>query len=61
MTYEIVLEESFQPASGGRAYHSETVIRTMLTLLDARLECAEMNIKAKGNQYFSYRETKETK
>lgn len=55
MTYEIVLEESFQPTSGGRAYHSETVIRTMLTLLDARLECAELNIRAQGNQYFSYR------
>jgi hypothetical protein len=61
MTYEIVLEESFQPASGGRAYHSETVIRTMLTLLDARLECAEYNIKRTSNQYYSYREVKESK
>lgn len=60
MTYEIICEESFQPASGGRAYHSERVVRTMLTLLDARLECAELNIKAQGNQYFSFRKTVDT-
>ncbi len=54
MTYKIICEESFQPKEG-RAYQSERVVRTMLTLLEARLECAEMNIKAQGNQYFSYR------
>jgi hypothetical protein len=61
MLYEIVLEESFQPAAGGRAYHSETVIRTMLSLLDAKLECAEYNVNAFSGQYYSYRQVKESK
>ena len=60
MTYEIICEESFQPTSGGRAYQSERVVRTMLTLLEARLECAELNIRAQGNQYFSYRKLVDT-
>jgi hypothetical protein len=54
MTYEIICEESFQPKEG-RAYQSERVVRTMLTLSEARLECAELNIKAQGNQYYSFR------
>lgn len=57
MTYEIICEETYQPEYS-RPYQSERVVRTMLTLLDARLECAELNIKAKGNQYFSYRVAK---
>ena len=61
MTYELIMEESFQPSTGGRPYQSETVIRTMLTLLDAQLLAAEYNVTAKGNTYFFYRATKESK
>jgi hypothetical protein len=57
MTYEVVLEESYQPEFG-RPYQSETVLRTMLTLMDAKLIVAEYNTKRLSNQYYFYRETK---
>ena len=55
--YELIMEESFQPEFG-RPYQSEKVIQTMLSLMDAQLLAAEYNIKARGDTYFFYRETK---
>jgi hypothetical protein len=55
MTYEVVLEESFQPASGGRAYHSETVVSTQPTMEDARRYALACNTKAYSNQFYSFR------
>lgn len=60
MTYEVVMEESFQPEFG-RAYHSETVLRTMLTELDAKLIAAEYNTARRVDVYYFVRETKESK
>lgn len=60
MSYEVVMEESFQPRDG-RAYHSETVLRTMLTDLEAKLIAAEYNTTRRGDVYYFVRETKETK
>lgn len=59
--YEIVLEEYYQPAHGGRSYQSERVVKTMLSLIDAKLETAELNTQRIGNQYFFYREIKDSK
>lgn len=61
MMYEVVKEESFQPSTGGRAYHSETVLRTMLTELEAKLIAAEYNTTRRGDVYYFVRETKEAK
>ena len=55
--YELIMEESFQPEFG-RPYTSETVIRTMLSQMDAQLLAAEYNVSARGNTYFFYRESK---
>ena len=55
--YEVVLEESYS-SEYGRSYHSETVLRTMLSLMDAQLIVAEYNTKREGNQYYFYRLTK---
>jgi hypothetical protein len=33
----------------------------MLSLLEAKLECAEYNIKRTSGQYYSYRQVKESK
>ena len=61
MTYEIVLEESFQPAGGGHPYHSETVVSTQPTMEEARRHALMCNTKAFSNQYYSFREAKATK
>jgi hypothetical protein len=54
MTYEVILEESFQPKEG-RAYHSETVVSTQPTMEDARRYALACNTKAFSNQFYSYR------
>jgi hypothetical protein len=54
MTYKIICEESFQ-SEYGRPYQSERIVKTMLTLIEAQLECAEYNLKRKDNEYFFYR------
>jgi hypothetical protein len=59
--YEIVLEESFQPAGGGRAYHSETVVSTQPTMEEARRHAMMCNVNAFSGQYYSYRQVKESK
>ena len=55
--YEVVMEEAFGLRTGGRAYYSETVIRTMLTELDAKLIAAEYNTTRRGDVYYFVRET----
>jgi hypothetical protein len=37
------------------------VVKTMLSLIDAKLETAELNTRRIGNQYFFYREIKDSK
>jgi hypothetical protein len=54
MMYEVILEESFQPKDG-RAYHSETVVRTYPTMEEARRHALMCNTKAFSNQYYSFR------
>ena len=41
--YQVVAEEYYTPANGGRPYHSERVVATMLTELEAKLQAAEYN------------------
>ena len=55
--YEIVLEEAYQPEFG-RAYYSQTIVKSMISLMDAMMLVPEYNREAKGNQYFFYREIK---
>jgi hypothetical protein len=57
--YQVVVEESYTPANGGRSYSSERVVATMLTELEAKLQAAEYNIKASGSQYYSIRKVEE--
>jgi len=56
MSYEVVLEEFYQPA-GGRPYTSETVVRSGLTYEEARRHALACNTKAFSNEYYSYRMT----
>jgi hypothetical protein len=53
--YQVVAEEYYTPANGGRPYHSERVVATMLTELDAKLKAAEYNTRAVSGQYYSIR------
>jgi len=55
--YEIVCEETFQPEYS-RAYQSQHVVRSMLSLMDAMEILAEYNKTCESNEYFFYRETK---
>jgi hypothetical protein len=57
MTYEIVMEETFQPEFG-RPYQSQRVLHTNLSLADAQFVVADYNTIAEANQYFFYRESK---
>lgn len=56
MTYEVVLEEFYQPVNG-RPYTSETVVRSGLTYEEARRHAFACNTKVLSNQYYSYRNT----
>ena len=53
MMYQVVAEEYYTPANGGRPYHSERVVATMLTELEAKLQAAEYNTRAVSGQYYS--------
>lgn len=59
MKYQVILEEYYTPANGGRSYQSERVVATMLSELDAKLQAAEYNTKASGSQYYSIRKMEE--
>ncbi len=61
MNYEIVLEESFQPATGGRAYHSERVVQRFEDQRVAEGFANSYNKEALPNQYYSVRKIKEVK
>jgi hypothetical protein len=54
MTYEVILEESYQ-TQDGRDYHSETQVRTYPTMEEARRHALMCNTKAFSNQYYSFR------
>jgi hypothetical protein len=56
MTYEVVLEEFYQPKTG-RPYTSEKVVKVGLTYEGARREALVCNTKVFSNQYYSYRMT----
>jgi hypothetical protein len=57
MMYEVVMEETFQPEYS-RAYQSQRVLHTNLSLADAQFVVADYNNIAEANQYFFYRESK---
>ena len=56
MTYEVVLEEFYQPVNG-RPYTSEKVVKVGLTYEEARRHALACNTKVFSNQYYSYRMT----
>ena len=57
--YEMVLEESFQPANGGRAYHSERIVQRFEDLRVAEGFANSYNKEALPNQFYSVRKIKE--
>lgn len=58
--YEMVLEESFQPSNGGRAYYSERIVQRFEDRTVAEGFASAYNKEALPNQYYSVRKIKET-
>ncbi len=59
--YEMVLEECFQPANGGRAYYSERVVQRFKERTVAEGFASAYNKEALPDQYYSVRKIKEVK
>ena len=59
LQYELVLEEAFYPANGGRPYYSEEVVQLFEDKAVAEATANSYNRKAPVNQYYSVRKVKE--
>ena len=53
--FEVVLQESYTPSTGGRPYHSERVVARYRTESEAKATTSQYNREALVNQYYSIR------